>query len=496
MSYERLRERFERISALGEAAGVLGWDMQTVMPPGGADARARQLATLETLRHELLVDERVAAWLDEAEGALDDLSDWDRANVLEMRRTWAHAAAVEPRLVEARSRAGSACFHAWQAARPANDWKSFRPHLETVVALTREVAEAKASVLGCSPYDAMIDAFEPGIGAEEIARIFEPLRAGIPALLDAVIAKQASEAPMLPLDGSFDVRSQERLARRLMEAVGFDFSHGRLDVSAHPFCGGVPEDVRITTRYREDDFASAIMGVLHETGHALYERQLPAEWRGQPVGNARGMAMHESQSLLIEMQACRSPGFLKFAAPIMREQLGGEGPAWSADNLRRHYTSVERGLIRVDADEVSYPLHVILRFDIEQSIFNGDLEIADLPDAWSNGMEAMLGVRPDSDANGCMQDVHWTDGAFGYFPSYTLGAIAAAQLFAAATAARPEIPEDIAKGDFGALRTWLGEHVHGRASSATSAEILADATGRSFDPSALLNHLRTRYLDA
>lgn len=493
MSYEKLRTRFDRIATLDEVTGVLHWDLQTMMPSGGAEGRGGQIATMQVLRHELMADPVIGDWLDAA-GDEPELSDWDRANLREMRRTWLHATAVEPRLVEAFSRAGTECFVVWQTARGDNDWESFRPSLERVVDLTLEIADAKADALGMSPYDATIDGFEPGVTAAEIETVFAPLRAELPDLVVAVEEAQASAGEPVAPEGPFPVVDQEALARRVMAAVGFDFAHGRLDVSHHPFCGGSPDDVRITTRYRTDDFASALMGVVHETGHAMYERQLPIEWRRQPVGGARGMGMHESQSLLVEMQACRSRGFVGWLAPQLREAFGGGGPAWEPDNLFRLYTRVQRGLIRVDADEVTYPLHVILRFDLERRIFDRDLRVAELPDAWNAEMRSLLGVTPPTVGDGCMQDVHWTDGAFGYFPSYTLGAIAAAQLFQSAVAEHPEIPEDIGRGEFGGLMSWLGTNVHSRASSVPTAEILTDATGRSFDSEAFLGHLRNRYL--
>jgi carboxypeptidase Taq len=279
-----------------------------------------------------------------------------------------------------------------------------------------------------------------------------------------------------------------------MAAVGFDFEHGRLDTSLHPFCGGVPDDVRITTRYDEADFSSALMAVLHETGHALYERGLPADWRLQPVGQARGMSVHESQSLLIEMQACRGPEFIGFAAPLIREAFGGDGPAWQADNLTRHYHRVGRGLIRVDADEVTYPAHVILRYRLERAMLAGDLPLADLPAAWNEGLEALLGIRPPDDRLGCLQDIHWYDGAWGYFPTYTLGAMSAAQLYAAAQAAVPEIPEAIGRGDFAPLLGWLRENVHAKGALLSTDELLTAATGRPLDPEVFKAHLRARYL--
>jgi carboxypeptidase Taq len=279
-----------------------------------------------------------------------------------------------------------------------------------------------------------------------------------------------------------------------MQAVGFDFRHGRLDESHHPFCGGVPDDVRLTTRYEADDFMPGIMGVLHETGHALYDQGLPPEWRHQPVGEARGMSIHESQSLIIEMQACRSREFIAFAAPLMREAFGGTGPAWEPDNIHAHYIHVERSLIRVDADEVTYPAHVILRYRLERALIAGDMTLADLPVAWHDGMRELLGLAPPNDALGCLQDLHWYAGSWGYFPTYTLGAMSAAQLFQAARRAVPEMPAALSRGDFRPLLGWLRTHVHGKGSFLSTLDLLAKATGRPLDPRAFEAHLEERYL--
>jgi carboxypeptidase Taq len=279
-----------------------------------------------------------------------------------------------------------------------------------------------------------------------------------------------------------------------MRVLGFDFEHGRLDISLHPFCGGVPDDVRITTRYNEDDFTQAVMAVIHETGHALYERGLPPAWRHQPVGQARGMSLHESQSLLMEMQASRSRQFIAFVAPLAREAVGGNGPAWDEGNLYRLYTRVKPDFIRVDADEVTYPAHVILRYRLERALIAGDMAVDDLPAAWNAGMKELLGIVPPSDREGCLQDIHWYDGAWGYFPTYTLGAMTAAQLFDAACRANPQIPTSIGRGDFVPLLAWLREHVHGHGARLSNRELLTRATGRPLDPAVFKRHLETRYL--
>jgi carboxypeptidase Taq len=279
-----------------------------------------------------------------------------------------------------------------------------------------------------------------------------------------------------------------------MRAVGFDFSRGRLDVSLHPFCGGATNDIRLTTRYDETDFTRALMGVLHECGHGCFEQGRPQAWLGQPVGAARGMAIHESQSLIIEMQAARSRQFLEFLAPLVRQAFGGKGAAWQASNLHRLYTRVKPGYIRVDADEVTYPLHVILRYRLEKAMIAGDLMPADLPAAWNEGMRTLLGILPPDDRRGCLQDIHWPSGGWGYFPTYTLGAIIAAQLFDAASHAVPEMPEALATGNFAPLLGWLRTNIHSKGSLLSTEALITEASGRPLDVGIYRRHLEKRYL--
>ena len=356
---DALEARFRRLSALSGAAGMLGWDQHVLMPSGGAEARAEQLATLSVLRHELLTAPEVAD--DLAAAAEEPLEGWRAANLVEMRRTHAHATALSSELVDALSRAGSRCEALWREARAKADFSIVRDAMAEQIRLIREEAAAKSEVLGTSPYEALLDGYEPGGSIAKIEALFAELEAELPPLLDAVLERQARLGDPAAPAGPFPVATQRALSRRVMETLGFDFAHGRLDETLHPFCGGVPDDVRVTTRYDETGFINGIMGVIHETGHALYERGLPADWRTQPVGEARGMVMHESQSLLMEMQACRSPAFLGLLSGWAREAFGADGPAWEPENLRRIYTKVARSFIRVEADEVTYPLHVILR---------------------------------------------------------------------------------------------------------------------------------------
>lgn len=492
-AYARLENQFKRIGLVNDSAGMLQWDMATMMPTGGAEARAEQLATLHVVSHELLTDPHVSDLLEEAEHE-PPAEPWAAANLREMRREWIHAVAVPVDLVEARAKAVAAAEMRWRTARPANDFKGLLPLFEEVLRLYRETGRIKAARLGVSPYDALLDEHEPGARSAQIDPVFDDLAAFLPGFLEQVLARQAAQPAILPLEGPFPATRQRELALKMMKVLGFDFAHGRLDTSDHPFCGGVPDDVRLTTRWNERDFATGLMGVLHETGHALYELGLPKQWRHQPVGRARGMGLHESQSLLIEMQSCRSREFLGFLAPLARETFGGQGPAWEVDNLFRLYTQVERSLIRVDADEVTYPLHVILRYRLEKALIADQLKLADLQGAWNDGMKELVGIVPPDDRDGCLQDIHWPGGAWGYFPTYTLGAMAAAQLFAAAVKAEPTIPAAIGRGDFAPLRSWLAAQVHGLGSSLSTDGLLTRATGKPLDPAVFKAHLQRRYL--
>ena len=493
-AYNELESRFHRLYALRFGMGMLQWDMATMMPSGGGGARAEQVAALSVVCHGQLADPKVSDLLDEAESDGANLDEWQHANLGEMRRQWVHAMALNPPLVEALSKACSACEQIWRKARPAADFAMVKPALAELLARVREAAQAKGAKLGCSPYDALLDEYEPAGRAAEIDVVFDDLAKFLPPFRERVLAHQARRpAPVKPT-GPFPIEKQRALGETMMRTLGFEFEHGRLDVSLHPFCGGMADDIRITTRYFEDDFAHAVMAVIHETGHALYERGLPADWRHQPVGQARGMSVHESQSLLMEMQACRSRDFVAFVTPLARETFGGSGPAWEEENIQRLYTRVKPDFIRVDADEVTYPAHVILRYRLERALIAGEMTLDDLPAAWNAGMKDLLGIVPPSDRDGCLQDIHWYDGAWGYFPTYTLGAMTAAQLFDAARRAKPEIPAAIRKGDFVPLLAWLRENVHGQGSRLSTRDLLTKATGRPLDPAVFKRHLETRYL--
>lgn len=495
-AYATLQDRFRRRALIGDALGILDWDQATTMPEGSADGRAEQIATLSVLRHELVVDPAVSDGIARAKQDFDaaETDAWHQGNLREMERAYLLAAAVPGDLVEAAARANAMCEVDWRRARAENDFASLLPALREVLNLVRQTADARAAALSLAPYDALLEEYEAGTRMARLDPLFDRLAEFLPAFLPQVLERQnAQPAPVRP-EGPFAIADQRALAAELMQALGFDFARGRLDISHHPFCGGATGDVRITTRYNENDFTESLMGVLHETGHALYESGLPEDWQFQPVGNALGMAIHESQSLLIEMQVSRSRPFLAFALPRMRDAFGGDGPGWEVDNLYRLYTRVEPGFIRVDADEVTYPLHIILRYRLEQAMLSGDLDLADLPGAWNDGMRDLLGITPPDDRHGCLQDVHWPSGSFGYFPTYTLGAMAAAQFYRAAHRDMPDLEGDIAAGRLAPLVSWLRAHVHGQGSCRTADELLSRATGEPLNPEIFLAHLQARYL--
>ena len=488
-AYAALEARFRRLGLLGGAASMLHWDWATMMPPGGAEPRAAQLAELALIRHETLTDAVVCDLLDEAEG--ETLDAWQRANLTRMWRSWREAAALPGDLVQALSEASSGCEMVWREARPANDFEAFAETFAPLLALVREKAAALGEALDCAPYDGLIESYEPGLRSATIDPLFDDLAGFLPEFLGRVREKQAGSDALPPVGAP--VAAQQALARRLMTALGFDFDHGRLDISLHPFCGGSAGDIRITTRYDEADALSGLMGVLHETGHALYEAGLPEAWRYQPVGQAGGMALHESQSLLIEMQACRSRPFMRFLAPLLGEHLNG-GDSADAEALYRRAIRVEPGYIRVDADEVTYPAHVMLRYRLERALIAGDLAVDGIPGAWAEIHEALLGLRPENDTLGCLQDIHWSVGEIGYFPSYTVGALMAAQFFDAAARDEPDVWPAIERGDFAPLLGWLRANVHGLASRYQGPELLERATGAPLGTSVFKAHLQRRYL--
>jgi carboxypeptidase Taq len=362
------------------------------------------------------------------------------------------------------------------------------------VHLVRDKAQLLGQSRNLSPYDALVDEFSPGLTSAEIDGMFKALGRRLPGLIREVLARQ-EQRPSLPITGKFSAGKQRALAVEIMKAIGFLFDRGRLDESEHPFTEGVPGDVRVTTRFDTADPFTGLLGALHETGHAMYDVGLPLEFVDQPVGRDRGMALEESQSLLMEMVVCRSRAFVTYLRPLLEKHFGVSGPEWSEENLYAHLTRVKRGPIRVDADELTYTMHIQLRYELENQLLEGSLAVRNLRDAWNAGMEQRLGLKPANDLEGVLQDVHWAVGSFGYFPSYALGAVIAAQFFEAIREAVPDIDAQIARGEFAGLMGWLKQNVHGQGARVSTQELLKLSTGKPLTATAALRYLETKYLE-
>ena len=490
-AYEELARLWARMYRFDHLQSIARWDRAAMMPTQGSDARADALAEMDALLHRLRTDPKLVALFAAADGeALDEA---ERANLREMRREWRRSNALPEALVEVRTLARSRCEHAWQAQRPAHDWAGFLENFRPVLRLAREESKYLADAFGLAPYDALLDQYEPGMTSAVVDRLFGDLQTWLPDLVRRVRERQAGEA-CVAAHGPFPKAQQRTLSLDVMKLLGFDFDAGRLDESAHPFSGGVPEDTRLTTRYREADFLQALMSTIHETGHARYEQNLPRAWLGQPIPHARSMGLHESQSLAFEMQLARSRAFAGLLAPRIAAQFGAS-PAFEPDNLHCLITRVAPGLIRVDADELTYPAHVILRYGIERRLIAGEVEAEDIPALWDAGMQALLGIDTRGDyRDGCMQDVHWSAGLFGYFPCYTLGAMYAAQWFAAMRRAMPDLDERIARADLVAVSDWLRTNIWLHGSRWTTEELVTRASGCALDPAHFRRHLEARYL--
>jgi carboxypeptidase Taq len=493
--YEQLEQEFRRLHAFRGALSLLRWDAAVMMPRGSADVRGEQLAALETEHHALLTTPKVARLLERAEAGASQLEDWPLANLHEMRRQRDHAIATPPSLIARLAKATSRAEVYWVEAKKANDFKILAPHLEEVVHLVRDKAALLGQARGLAPYDALVDGFTPGISTADIDTIFKALSRKLPSLINEAIEVQAVNPP-IALSGKFSVSRQRSLSTDVLKALGFPFERGRLDESEHPFTEGVPGDIRVTTRFDLSDPFSGLLGAIHETGHAMYDLGLPMKWRDQPVGRDRGLALEESQSLLFEMNLCRSRSFVKYLRPLLEKYLQVTGPEWDEVNLYRHLIRVRRSLIRMDADELTYPVHIMLRYELEKKILEGSLPVADLPEAWNANLEQRLNIRPNSDVEGCLQDIHWAVGHFGYFPSYALGAVIAGQLNEAMRAAMPALDEEVAAGHFNGVMDWLRDNVHGVGARLPIQELIKQATGKPLTAAAYLRYLEAKYLEA
>ena len=496
MSFAKLDAHLKKLEALSHAQSMLGVDEAVMMPHGGGDKRAEAMAGLAGLYHDMAASQEVGDWLAAADA--EDLQPEQRVALREQKRSYLNLTCLSSDFVQKQVAARMRSEQLWRSLRPAGDWTGFLPALSNVISLAREEAQMRADVLKLAPYDALIEQFDPGSRSDHISPVFAELKSFLKGFIPQALEVQArrhAERPPRTFTSTFPISRQKALGEEMMRTVGFDFNHGRLDVSHHPFCGGVPTDVRMTTRYDESDFLSALMGVLHETGHGLYEQGLPKIWSHWSVGSARGMAVHESQSLFVEKQIGRNPAFWEWALPVVKQYLGEEAlPGWNHADIMQHVHRVKLGFIRVDADEVTYPMHVILRYELELELIAGRMEARHIPDAWDAKMTEYLGLSTkDNLKDGPMQDVHWPSGAFGYFPSYTLGALLAAQQWAAIEKRTPGLDDAMRRGDLGVLNNWRRDNIWARASSLPTPDLIEAATGEQLTARHFIAHLKKRY---
>jgi carboxypeptidase Taq len=491
-AYAELARQQQKIYRFRHFSSMASWDRAAMMPPKGNEARAAAQAELEAHIHRLRTDPKQKDLLQAAEQ--EPLDEVERSNLREIRRDYRLATALPESLVEAQLVAAARCEHAWRTQRKNNDWAGFLPNLREVMRLAREEARLLSEATGVSRYEAMLDQYEPGMTVAELDRLFGDLKTWLPGLAAKARQRQARETIAEPA-GPFPVAKQREVSLAVVKLLGFDFEAGRLDESAHPFNGGVPEDIRMTTRYNEANGIDSLMSTIHETGHARYEQNLPRDWLGQPVGRARSSAVHESMSLSFEMQLARSRAFVGLLAPLLARAYGPQ-PAFEADNLHRVFTRVKAdNLIRVAADECTYPLHVILRYEIERPLVEGEIECEDIPELWNTKMRDYLDLDTRGNyTNGCMQDVHWSEGLVGYFPTYTLGAMYAAQWFAAIRRAHPDFDTRVAAGDASQAYDWIRANIWSQARRWETAELARRASGEPLNAAHFRRHLESRYL--
>lgn len=489
-AYERLTALGKELQLVSDSAALLGWDQEVLLPSRGIPYRAEQMSWFSGYVHERFTAAEVGEWIAEAEDQTKAGDVVAAANCREWRHEYDRSTCLPTKLVQELAEARVHSQAAWAEARKVSDFRRFAPHLQKLVDLSREHAERWG--YDDQLYDALIDRFERGATARGLVGTLESLRTALLPIVDAATSRPPYDRS--GLSGHYPVERQQAFNREVAESIGFDFEAGRIDTAVHPFCSGMaPYDTRLTTRYDETDFLSSLFGVLHEAGHGLYEQGLPKDWRGQPVGNSVSLGVHESQSRLWENHVGRSRGFWEKWLPRAIHHfphLMGLTP----EDLYAAVNQAERSHIRVEADEVTYDLHILLRFELECAIFSGDLAIADIPGEWNRRFESYFGLPVRNDAEGCLQDIHWSMGIFGYFPTYSLGNLNAAHLASAAKSQDPAVAAAFASADYAPLLAWMRKHLHEAGSLHLPDDLVTRAAGAPVTSEALVSHLRERYL--
>ena len=491
--YGQVLEMYREKTILIQVAGLVGWDYETMMPKNAVEQRGGMMAFLSKLEHQMSTDPKLGELLDNIESSDENggLSDIEKRNILLVRRTYDKSTKIPVELVIERSKLSATAIDVWKKAKDKNDWKLFEPYLETMVALMKKVAHHLDAEK--DPYNVLLDFFEPGMDMAQYDVMFDELRDGTIELINK-INKSSVEVNRDLISKKVSIPIQEKLMDELIKVIGYDMDGGRLDVAAHPFTGGPGyDDVRITTRYDEYDFASSFFSVAHEGGHGIYEQFVSPDYRYQPIGEASSMGMHESQSRFFENILCRSPGFWKFFFPKFKESTSGIYDDLDFDEFLKAINIVRSSKIRVEADEVTYNLHIILRYEIERDLINDRIKVSELPQVWNKKMKEYLGIDIEADSEGVLQDIHWCDGAFGYFPTYTLGNIYGAQFLNILVKEMPDWEEKVKKGDIKSIRLWLNEKVHHEGNLYDPIDLVEKITGEKPNVKYLMEYLNKKY---
>ncbi|HTV39912.1 MAG TPA: carboxypeptidase M32 [Candidatus Sulfotelmatobacter sp.] len=489
-SYRKLLKRVREIAFLSSSAGALSWDQETFMPPGALPYRAEQLAWLRGQSHRRFTARTVGELISDCEQAGFDPASDEAANVREWRRQYDRATKVPPRLVEKLERTTAHAREAWREARKQSKFRLFKPHFDKILSLTRQMADC----IGYkeSPYDALLDDYEPGVTASALRETFTELRAALASILPAAV-ERSSRVPGDLLRGHYPIAAQQAFNRKAAEAIGFDFSSGRIDPTTHPFCSRIgARDCRLTTRYDETDFVGSLYSVLHEAGHGLYEQGLPQDEFGTPLGSAVSLGIHESQSRLWENHIGRSAAFWEYWHPTACEFFP-DLKKLSPEQITAAINRVTPSFIRTESDQMTYDLHIVLRFEVEVDLVEGRLATADVPSVWNQEFEKLLGLKVTKDSEGCLQDIHWAGGMIGYFPTYTLGNLNAAQLMHSMASANPALDQELRAGVYKGVHSWLRDKIHRQGSRLLPAALMQSATGEPTRSHYQVEYLRKKF---
>lgn len=488
-AYTELLTHLKRLDRLSSIGGLLGWDESVNLPPESSPLRGEQQALFTEILHREASDPRIGELLHDLESASGELDPGPAAVLRDARVQYDRLTRIPAEFAARRAKARTASHHAWVEARAADDFRSFQPFLEEQLAFAKDEA---AYLEAENAYDYWVDQFDPGMTQATIEPLFSALLPELKTIVETILG--APDQPDNSIFRGFPVDQQDAFLRKVVHAIGFDFDHGRIDTAVHPFCGGHPLDTRMTTRFDPDNPLDSISSAIHEAGHAMYEQGLPDVFAGSALGESVGMAVHESQSRLWENQVGRSRAFWKHWEPHYREAFPAQLKGVSFESLFRAINKVDITPIRVDADEVTYNLHILLRFELEKQLFDGSLSMRDLPEAWNEASARIIGYAPRNNREGCLQDIHWSQGMFGYFPSYCLGNLLAAQLWYRLREDLPDLDEAIGKADFGPLLSWLRENVHQRGRLEYTRAFTKSVTGKELSPDFLVRYLKERYL--